>query len=63
MANCIPELYTEILWPDFNYKDLDKAILNYTNRQEDSEKLVIKSINNKIIFLCVFLLFILKIYF
>ena len=28
------ELYfTEILWPDFNYKDLDKAILNYTNRQ------------------------------
>ena len=28
------ELYfTEILWPDFNYKDLDRAILNYTNRQ------------------------------
>ena len=28
------ELYfTKILWPDFNYKDLDKAILNYTNRQ------------------------------
>ena len=28
------ELYfTEILWPDFNNKDLDEAILNYSNRQ------------------------------